>query len=86
MSDEVGNEETEPSSLAALLSEHWIAVMDKLPEEWEIVLVYIEEGSVTMGWYMADGWQLVDTPWAESYGPDTEVLYWMPVPAHPMET
>jgi hypothetical protein len=57
----------------------WISVEDKLPEEFEGVICYLENEGMIIG-------SLHDNmKWIDDYGYPLRVTYWMPLPEKPNE-
>ena len=56
---------------------NWISVEDKLPENFDDVLIHYADGRIDIGCRYPDGWMT-----ERSWGP---ITHWMPLPEPPKE-
>ena len=63
---------------------NWISVNDKLPEEYEDVLVYVKNGNINRTWYDGHGFRNATSKRTTWYRPES-VTHWMPLPESPKE-
>ena len=76
-----GIKEFKPQSITNSVSDEWISVEDRLPENWKIVIVYYhiadERYSMTSGHYDGVSWKIdrID---------ENKVTHWQPLPTPPI--
>ena len=56
----------------------WISVEDRLPDEFQKVLVWYESFGHDIGWYCNGAWQFL----CDNLSKNVKVIAWMPLPEY----
>lgn len=57
----------------------WISVKDRLPKDFQKVLVWYESFGHDIGWYCNGAWQFL----CDNLSKNVKVMAWMPLPEPP---
>jgi len=63
--------------------DNWIKTEDGLPEDSDDVIVYLEQGLISLGEYVNRRWHVYGTPYTTV---DSKVTHWKPLPKAPPRT